>query len=170
MVDLIAAATARERAGTGATHEDQAWSHRGWIKYLESIASPATPSSTDSTDANKTSSSAPLQQQSEKEDFQGMLSKSWLLEQSEIPFQVYAQPSGSMDNPTHSKTKTFNRASFYNDNTDPTSTMTPKRNSKKPSPSASLPQLQNKRTQNYNEPSDSLLPSPFSLPCNHAST
>jgi hypothetical protein len=107
-----------------------------------------TPSLTDSTDANETSSSAPLQQQSEKEDFQGMLSKPWLLEQSEIPFQVYALPSRSMDDPTHPKTKTFNLASFYNDNADPTSTMTPNRNSKKPSPSASLPKLQNERTDN----------------------
>ncbi len=137
---------------------------------LNQLASPRTPTLTDSTDANKTSSSAPLQQQSEKEDFQGMLSKPWLLEQSEIPFQVYARPSGSMNNPTHPMTKTFNLASFYNDNTDPTSMMTPNSNSKKPSPSASSPKLHNKRTQNYNEPSDSLLPLQFSLPCNHAST
>jgi hypothetical protein len=57
---------------------------------LNQLASPTIPSMTDSTDANETSSSAPLQQQSEKEDFQGMLSKPWLLEQSKIPFQVYA--------------------------------------------------------------------------------
>ena len=134
------------------------------------LASPVTPSLTDSTAANKTSSSVPLQQQSEMEDFQGMLSKPWLLEQSEIPFQVYALPSRSMDDPTHPKTKTFNLASFYNDNTDPTSTTTPNRNSKKPSPSASSPKLQNKRRQNYNELLDSLPPLQFSLPCDHAST
>jgi hypothetical protein len=121
------------------------------------LASPTTLSLTDSTDANKISSFAPSQQPSEKEDFEAMLSKPWLLEQSEIPFQVYAQPSGSMDDPTHPKTKTFNLASFYNNNTDPTSTTTPNRDSKKPSLSASLQKLQNKRTQNYNEPSDSLL-------------
>jgi hypothetical protein len=57
---------------------------------LNQLASPTTPSLKDSTDANKTSSSAPLQQQSEKEDFQEMLSKPWLLEQSEMQFQVYA--------------------------------------------------------------------------------
>jgi hypothetical protein len=133
-------------------------------------ASPTTLFSTDSTDASVTSSFAPLQQLSEKEDFQAMLSKPWLLEQSEIPFQVYARPSGSMDNPTHPKTKTFNLASFYNDNTDPMSTMTPNRNTKKPSPSVSLPKLQNERTQNYNEPLDSIIPLQFFLPCNHAST
>jgi hypothetical protein len=54
------------------------------------LASPTTTSLTDSTDANKISSSAHLHQQSEREDFQGMLSKLWLLEQSETPFQVYA--------------------------------------------------------------------------------
>jgi hypothetical protein len=37
IADLIAAATARERVVTGATHEDQAQSHRQWIEYLESI-------------------------------------------------------------------------------------------------------------------------------------
>ncbi len=134
------------------------------------LASPTTPSLTDLTDANQNSSSAPSRQQSENEDLKGMLSKPWLLEQSEIPFQVYARPSGSMNNPTHPKTKTFNLASFYNDNTDPTSTTTPNRNNKKPSPSASSPKLQNEKTQNYNEPSDSLLPPQFSFPCNHAST
>jgi hypothetical protein len=54
------------------------------------LASPVTLSLTDLTDATKTSSFAPLQQLSEKEDFQATLSKSWLLEQSEIPFQVHA--------------------------------------------------------------------------------
>jgi hypothetical protein len=37
MADLIAAATAHDRAVMGATHEDQAWSHRQWIEYLKSI-------------------------------------------------------------------------------------------------------------------------------------
>jgi hypothetical protein len=60
-----------------------------------------------------------------------------------------------MGDPTYPKTKTFNLASFYNNYTDPTSTTTPNRNSKKPSPSASLLKLQNKRTQNYNKPLDS---------------
>jgi hypothetical protein len=57
----------------------------GW-STLNQLALPTTPSSTNLTDANKTSSSAPLQQPSEKEDFQATLSKPWLLEQSEIPF------------------------------------------------------------------------------------
>jgi hypothetical protein len=43
------------------------------------LASPTTPSLTDLTDANETSSSVPLQQQSEKNDFQATLSKPWLL-------------------------------------------------------------------------------------------
>jgi hypothetical protein len=37
VADLIAAATARERAVTGATHEDQARAQHQWTKYLESI-------------------------------------------------------------------------------------------------------------------------------------
>jgi hypothetical protein len=37
VADLIAAATARERAVTGATHEDQARAQRQWTEYLESI-------------------------------------------------------------------------------------------------------------------------------------
>jgi hypothetical protein len=37
VADLIAAATARERAVTGATHEDWARAQRQWIEYLESI-------------------------------------------------------------------------------------------------------------------------------------
>jgi hypothetical protein len=123
--------------------------------FLNQLASPMTHSSTDWTDANKTSSSVPLQQQSEKEDFQGILLKPWLLEQSEVPFQVYAWSFGSMDNPIHSKTETFNLASFYNNNRDPLSTMTPNRNNKKPSLSGSLPILQNKRTQIYNKLLDS---------------
>ncbi len=60
-----------------------------------------------------------------------------------------------MDNPIHSKTETFNLASFYNNNRDPLSTMTPNRNNKKPSLSGSLPILQNKRTQIYNKLLDS---------------
>jgi hypothetical protein len=60
------------------------------LNTMTQSASPTTLSSTDSTDANKTSSFAPSQQPSEKEDFQAMLSKPWLLEQSGIPFQVYA--------------------------------------------------------------------------------
>ncbi len=37
VANLIAAATVRERVVTGATHEDQARSHRQWIKYLDLI-------------------------------------------------------------------------------------------------------------------------------------
>jgi len=37
LADLIAAATARERAVTGATHDDQARAHQRWKEYLESI-------------------------------------------------------------------------------------------------------------------------------------
>ena len=37
MADLIAAATAREGAVTGATHEDQARAQRQWDEYLKSI-------------------------------------------------------------------------------------------------------------------------------------
>jgi hypothetical protein len=37
VADIIAAATARERAFTGATHEDQAQSHRQWIEYCKLI-------------------------------------------------------------------------------------------------------------------------------------
>jgi hypothetical protein len=37
VADLITAATARERAVTGATHEDQARAQRRWIEYLKSI-------------------------------------------------------------------------------------------------------------------------------------
>ncbi len=61
-----------------------------------------------------------MQQLPEKDNFQGTLLKTWLQEQSEIPFQVYAWPSESMDGPTHPKTKTFNLAFFYNDNINPT--------------------------------------------------
>ncbi len=57
---------------------------------LAQLASHTTLSSTDSKDANKTSSFAPSQQPSKKEDFQAILSKPWLLGQSEIPFQVNA--------------------------------------------------------------------------------
>ena len=57
---------------------------------LNPSGSPMTPSSTASTDVNRTYSSAPLPQPLEMEDFQAMLSKPWLQEQSEIPFQVYA--------------------------------------------------------------------------------
>jgi hypothetical protein len=91
---------------------------------LNPLGSTTTPTSTPSTDPSGTSSSAPLPQPSEKQDFQAMLSKPWLQEQSEIPFQVYARPSGSTDAQTHQKTKTFNLASFYNDSIDRTPTTT----------------------------------------------
>ena len=57
---------------------------------LNPSGSTMTPTSTPSTDPSGTSSSAPLPQPLEMEDFQATLSKPWLQEQSEIPFQVYA--------------------------------------------------------------------------------
>jgi hypothetical protein len=69
MADLIAAATAQERAVREPhmkTRLDP--NNDGWSTSNQS-ASPTTPSSTNLSDANKTSSSAPLQQPSEKEDF-----------------------------------------------------------------------------------------------------
>jgi hypothetical protein len=83
-----------------------------------------------------------------------MLSKPWLQAQSEIPFQVYARPSDNTVDLTHPKTKTFNLVSFYNDFTDHTPTMTPSKNNKKPSPSASSQKLQNKKLPNYSVQSD----------------
>jgi hypothetical protein len=139
------------------------------LNILNWLALPMTPTSTGSTDANKTSSYVPLQQPSEEDNFQATLSKTWLQEQSEIPFQVFAQPSGSMDGLTHPKTKTFNLASFYNHNINPTSMMIQNKNNKKPSPSASLPKLQKEKTQNYNKPSDNWPQLQYSLPCNLAS-
>ena len=97
-----------------------------------------TPSSTASTDASGTSLSVPLPQPSEKQDFQAMLSKPWLQEQSGIPSQVYARPSGITDARTHQKTKTFNFASFYNDTIDRTPRTTRNRSSNKPSRYAPL--------------------------------
>ena len=129
-----------------------------------------TPSWTHSPDVNKTSSSAPSSQQFKQDDFQVTLSKPWLQEQSEIPFRVYARPSGSKDDQTHRKTKTFNLASFYNDNFDRTSTTIRNRNNKKPSPCASLPKLESNAPPSCNAPSDSSPQLLFSLPCVRAST
>ncbi len=134
------------------------------------LGSPMTPSSTASTDVNGTYSSAPLPQPLEMEDFQATLSKPWLHEQSEIPFQVYARPSGSTDAQTHQKTKTFNLVSFYNDNIDRTPTTTPNRSSKKPSPCVLLQKSQNDELQNCRKPLDSSSPWQSSLQCDRVST
>jgi hypothetical protein len=105
---------------------------------LNTLGLTRTPSSTASTDASGTSLSAPLPQPSEKQEFQAMLSKPWLQEQSEIPSQVYARPSGSTDARTLQKTKTFNLASFCNDTIDRTPRTTRNRSSKMPSQYAPL--------------------------------
>ncbi len=97
---------------------------------LNPSGSTTTSSLTASTDASGTCSSVPSPQLSEKQDFQAMRLKPWLQEQSEIPFQVYAQPSRSTDALTHPKTKTFNLASFYNDSINRMPTTTQNRSSK----------------------------------------
>jgi hypothetical protein len=141
----------------------------GWNTSIQSD-SHMTPTSMGLPDANATSSFAHLLQQSEMDDFQAILLKPWLQEQSEIPFQVYAQPSGKMVDPTHPKTRIFNLVFFYNDFTDHTQTTIPNKNSKKPSPSASLQKSQNKKTPNCRKHLDSSPPLQSSLPCNHANT
>ncbi len=141
----------------------------GWNTSIQSD-SHMTPTSTGLPDANATSSFVHLLQQSEMDNFQAILLKPWLQEQSEIPFQVYAQPSGKTVNLTHPKTRIFNLVSFYNDFTDHTQTTIPNKNSKKPSPSASSQNSQNEKTPNCSEQSDSSPPLQFSSPCNHANT
>lgn len=140
----------------------------------KSTSSPSvsgtTPSSTISQDVNGTSSSAPSPQQFEKEDFQAILSKPWLQEQSEIPFRVYVRPSGSTDARTHQKTKTFNLVSFYSDNTDHTPTTTQNRSNKKPSPCASSQRSESDGAQSYSEQSESSPPWQSSSQCVRAST
>ncbi len=129
-----------------------------------------TPTSMGLPDANATSSFVHLLQQSETDNFQVILSKPWLQEQSEIPFQVYAWLSGKMVDLTHPKTRIFNLVSFYNNFTDHSQTSIPNKNSKKPSLSASSQKLQNEKTPNCSEQSDSSPPLQFSLPCDHANT
>jgi hypothetical protein len=110
---------------------------------LSQLVSNTTPTWTHSHDVNETSSSAPSPQQFGKDDFQASFRNPWLQEQSEIPFRVYARPSGSKDAKTHQKTMTFNLASFYNDSFDHTSTTIRNRNNKRPSPCASSPRSGN---------------------------
>jgi hypothetical protein len=125
---------------------------------------------THSPDVNETSSSAPSPQQFGKDNFQATLSKPRLQEQSKIPSRVYARSSGSKDNQTHRKTKTFNLASFYNDNFGRTSMTIRNRNNKKPSPCASLPKSESNTPPSCNALLDSSPQLLFSSPCIHAST
>ncbi len=113
MADLIAAVTARERAVTGATHKDQAQAHQRWMEYLDSIGLAHDPYLDGFTRCQRNLIiCAFVTEKSETDDFQVILSKPWLQEQSEIPFQVYARPSGETVDLTHPKTRIFNLVSF----------------------------------------------------------
>ncbi len=120
--------------------------NNGWNTSIQ-LDLHMTLTSTGLPDANTTSSFVHLLQQSEMDNFQAILSKPWLQEQSEIPFQVYAQPSGKTVDLTHPKTRIFNLVFFYNNFTDHMQMTILNKNSKKPPPSASSQKLQNKKHQ-----------------------
>jgi hypothetical protein len=102
-----------------------------------------TSSSTPSQDPNETRSSEPLPWLSGRGNFRDHLMTPWLWEQSEIPSRIYVRPSGRMANPTQPRRMTSNLASFYTDSSEPSKMPTQKTSSKKPSPPASSPKLQN---------------------------
>ena len=105
-----------------------------------------------SPDPNGTKSLEPLPWLSGKDDTREKLMTPWLREQSEIPFPIYLRPSRKPADPTQPRTTTYSLASFYNNNSGPSRTPTPKRNSRRPSPLASLPTLPNGHSRNCNMP------------------
>ena len=91
-------------------------------------------------------------------------------EQSEIPSQIFLQPSGKMGNPTQPRTTTSNLASFYTANSEPTKMKTQKKNNKMQSLPASSPKLQRRILRHCNVPSPNSQFLPFSLPCASVNT
>jgi hypothetical protein len=70
------------------------------------------------------------------------LMTNWLREQSEIPSQIFLQPSGKTGDPTQPRTTTSNLASFYTANYEPTKRNTQNKNYKKQSLLAPSPKSQ----------------------------
>jgi hypothetical protein len=75
-------------------------------------------SSNHSQELNRTESCALLPWLCDKRDFQEHLMTDWLRKQSEIPYRMYARPSGNTGNQTQPRTMTYSLASFYQDFTD----------------------------------------------------
>ena len=94
-------------------------------------------------DSDMMSTSTPLQEPNEigscalspwlcgRRDFQDRLMTNWLREQSEIPFRMYARPSGRMEDPIQQRTTIGNLASFYNDYFEHSETKTRTRSNRK---------------------------------------
>jgi hypothetical protein len=169
VADLIAAATARERAVMVATHEDQTLSHRQWIEYLKSIClyhdpfldrfnrcqqnllicafGTAVREGRFSSNAIKTLADGTV-----RNTISSICSA----------FQEHGRPNPSTDKDLQS---CFLLQQQYRSNVNDN----PKqKHQKKPYQSASLLKLQNKRALNCSGPLDSSPPLQFSLPCKHA--
>jgi hypothetical protein len=99
-----------------------------------------THSSSNSTGHNKTKSCVPLPWLCGKRGFQDLLMTDWLKEQSRIPSQMYARPSGNTDGQTQPKTQTASLVSFYRDCTKPSETKTQTKCNRKRSLPASFSQ------------------------------
>ena len=101
-------------------------------------ASPTTLSSTRSPVPNETRSSDALPWLCGKDGFLTNLMEPWLVEQSEIPSRVFRRHFENTADQTQQKTKTYNLASFYTDNTAHSKTTTHQKNNSKPSQPVSL--------------------------------
>jgi hypothetical protein len=97
----------------------------------------------------------------------------WLQEQSEIPSQIFLQPSGKTGNPTQpnpTKDSDLQLSLFLPSNSKPTKMKTQNKNNKKQSLPASSPKSQRRISRHYNVPSPNSQFLPFSLPCTRANT
>jgi hypothetical protein len=137
---------------------------------LEASESAMTPSLTPLHELNRTRSLEPLPLLSGKDTFRQQLMTNWLWEHSEIPSQIFLQPSGKMGNPTQPRMMTSNLASFYTTSSEPTKMKTQKKNNNKQSLLASLPKLQRRISRHCNGPSSNSRLLPFSLPCARVNT
>ncbi len=114
------------------------------LGILSPLESATTSSSTPSPDPNEIRSLEPLPWLSGRDAFWDQLMTRWLWEQSEIPSQIYVRSSRKTTDPTQPRIMTFNLASFYTDNSEPSKMPTQKKSSTKPSPPVSLLRLPNK--------------------------
>ena len=99
-----------------------------------SIASPldaTIPFSSLCPEGTKSNSSEPLPWLCEKDDFRDHVMGPWLKAQSEVPFQMWLRPSGTMISQTQPRTKTATLADFCQDSSEPSETRTPLPSNKK---------------------------------------
>ena len=99
--------------------------------------SETTYSSNHSPETNESECSAPSPWLSANENIRHLLINPWLQAQSKVPSTLWHRPSGRMGMETPQRTKTSKLDSFYHANTVDSRTTTPKRNNRKPSPTAS---------------------------------